>query len=212
MTIQLIDRNEEMCNQWKSYFEGIDDVIVHQGDFFSLPTDCVVSPANSFGFMDGGLDAAITAKLGRGVQNRIQDRLKQSRMGELLVGQAMLVESDNKEIPYCISAPTMRVPMILKNTPNVYLAAKAIFALIKDIEDAMYLGNCEDIDTITISGLGTGVGQVPYDICAKQMKIAYDEVYLEKYVPQPTWHGAQMTHQALYTKSFRDLQFDEDNE
>lgn len=208
MKIQLVDRNKEMCDQWRNYFEGCDDVIVHQGDFFELPTDCVVSPANSFGFMDGGLDAAITKKLGRGVQNRIQRSLMDGNypMHELLVGQAMLVASDIAEIPWCISAPTMRVPMILKDTPNVYLAAKAIFILLKQKQ------HIEDLQTVTISGLGTGVGQVPFAICAKQMKLAYDEIWLGNYRQEPTWYGAQITHQALYTKSFRDLQFDEDNE
>jgi O-acetyl-ADP-ribose deacetylase (regulator of RNase III) len=129
MKIQLVDRNKEMCDQWKIYFKGCPDVVIYEGDFFDLPTDCVVSPANSFGFMDGGLDAAITRKLGRGVQNRIQQNLANGwyPLGELLVGQAMLVTSDIEEIPYCLSAPTMRVPMILTGTPNVYLAAKAVF-------------------------------------------------------------------------------------
>ena len=200
MLIQLVDRNEEMCDEWNKAFEGCDDVIVHQGDFFELPTDCVVSPANSFGFMDGGLDAAITQRLGRGVQNRIQEKLRSDEypMGELLVGQAMLVITDNEDIPFCISAPTMRVPMILKGTPNVSLAAKAIFSNLKT--------NSNIIDTVTISGLGTGVGQVPFANCARQMKQAYDDVWLGKYTQPSSWHMAQAEHQLLYQNSSRDIQ------
>ena len=210
MKIQLVDRNKEMCDQWSNYFKGCDDIVVHQGDFFDLPTDCVVSPANSFGFMDGGLDAAITQKLGRGVQNRIQANLRNGRfpMGELLVGQAMLVKSDIEEIPWCISAPTMRVPMILKNTPNVYLAAKAVFAMLKDPILTNPNGYAR-IQTVTMSGLGTGVGQVPFGNCARQMKQAYDEVWLGKYKQPATWYEAQIGHQQLYSTSFRDLQHGE---
>jgi hypothetical protein len=62
MKIQLIDRNKEMCEQWKLQFNDCNDVIIHNGDFFSLKTDCVVSPANSFGFMNGALDLAISKK------------------------------------------------------------------------------------------------------------------------------------------------------
>ena len=51
MKIQLIDRKIGMCNQWQAYFANCNDVTIHNGDFFDLATDCVVSPANSFCFM-----------------------------------------------------------------------------------------------------------------------------------------------------------------
>ena len=37
MKIQLIDRKIGMCNQWQGYFNDCPDVIVHNGDLFSLP-------------------------------------------------------------------------------------------------------------------------------------------------------------------------------
>jgi len=77
MIIQLVDRNNEMCEQWASHYKGCNDVIVHCGDFFSLKTDCVVSPANSFGFMDGGLDLAISNKLGWQVQKKLQKQIQE---------------------------------------------------------------------------------------------------------------------------------------
>lgn len=43
-TIQLIDRNKVMCNLWKYFFRDVPGVVIHHGDFFDLPTDCVVSP------------------------------------------------------------------------------------------------------------------------------------------------------------------------
>ena len=196
MKIQLIDRNKEMCEQWEMCFSDCNDVVVHNGDFFSLKTDCVVSPANSFGFMDGALDLAISKKIGWQVQRKLQNQIAEKYLGEILVGQAELVETDFEEIPFCISAPTMRVPSILKDTVNVYLASKAIFSLLK---------NEDRIKTVTISGLGTGVGKVPYDICAKQMKQAYNDVWLDKYNFPNTWHQAQISHQFLYSKSYRDL-------
>ena len=51
--------------------------------------------------------------------------------GELLVGTAEIVESGDKGIPFLIAAPTMRVPMIQGETVNAYLAARAVFLLIK---------------------------------------------------------------------------------
>lgn len=198
MIFQLIDRNQELCDQWNLQFKNCDDVVVHCGDFFSLKTDCIVSPANAFAYMDGGLDMAISKKLGWQVQKKLQKQIQEKYFGELLVGQAELVETDFEEIPFCISAPTMRVPSILTNTVNVYLAAKAIFYLLKKTDSK--------IETVTISGLGTGVGKVPYDICAKQMKQAYTDVWLNQYVFPTTWYEAQARHQLLYTNNPKDLQ------
>lgn len=208
MLIQLVDRNPEMIAEWSKKFEGCDDVVIYLGDFFSPETDCIVSPANSFGFMDGGLDGVITRRLGRQTQINVQDHISKTPMNELLVGEAILVETGNAEIPYCISAPTMRVPMILDGTPNVYLASKAIFNLLLDIKNVGL-----PISKITMSGLGTGVGRVPFDICANQMKMAYDEVWLGHYGMPKTWFEAQQRHQMLYhtdINNIRDLQFPEE--
>jgi len=131
MIFNLVDRNEEMCRQWNLYFKDCDDVVIHHGDFFSLKTDCIVSPANSFGFMDGGLDRIISNVVGWNTEMKLQKVISEKYSGELLVGQAELIETDYEQIPYCISAPTMRVPTILEDTVNVYLASKAIFNLLK---------------------------------------------------------------------------------
>lgn len=189
MKIQLIDKKIGMCNQWQLYFDNCPDVVVHNGDFlFSLPTDCIVSPANSFGFMDGGLDLYISINLGWQIQERLQKQIQEKYNGELLVGQAELVETGNDEIPFCISAPTMRVPLLLTDTVNVYLATRAIFLLLK---------NEPRINTVTISGLGTGVGRVPYNICAKQMRQAYDDVILGLYKSPETWEETKSRHNNL---------------
>ncbi len=199
MKIQLIDLNKKMCKQWKCHFKNDNDVIVHHGEFFSLPTDCVVSPANSFGFMDGGLDLLISEKLGWHIEYKLQKRIQEKYFGELLVGQAELIETNVKDIPFCISAPTMRVPMVLKDTVNVYLASKAIFYLLKNVNAEHRHSYGQDlINTVTISGLGTGVGQVPFDICAKQMKQGYiDGSKTENRLPL-TWEEAEEQHQMLY--------------
>lgn len=201
MIIQLIDRNQGMCDAWLKYFAGLASVTIHQGDFFDLPTDCVVSPANSFGFMDGGLDRAITNKLGIGVQQELQRKIKELPIQELLVGQAMMIMTHHEEIPFCISAPTMRVPMRLAgDTINPYLASKATFKMLDLYSNIIGIS--------TICGFGTGVGGVSYDICARQMREAYVETFFPHEVIQfpKTWHEAQTRHQNLYTDVIRDIQ------
>lgn len=199
MEIKLIDNSLQMVKEWESQFKGCKDVNVFHGDIFEKQTDCIISPANSFGFMDGGLDLLISEIMGWQVQEVLQQHIKDKFSGEVLVGQAVLIETGFSEIPFLISAPTMRVPMILKDTANVYLASRAIFLLLKREQHR--------INSVTISGLGTGIGQVPYDICAKQMKQAYDDVWLDKFVFPKTWADAQTQHQKLYSDEYKDLQY-----
>jgi O-acetyl-ADP-ribose deacetylase (regulator of RNase III) len=201
MKIQLIDSNQEICKAWTSQFKGCKDVTIFHGDIFEKPTDSIVSPANSFGFMDGGLDYLISEIVGFDAQKILQKRIKEEYNGELLVGQAVLVETGFSAIPFLISAPTMRVPMLLPkdSSVNAYLASKAIFTLLKQ--------NHHRINSVTFSGLATGIGQIPYDICAKQMKQAYDEIWLEKFVFPKTWYEAQVRHTTLLClDEHRDLQ------
>jgi len=169
MKIQLIDKNPFMCEAWLRHFSGCGNVTVHQGDFFSLPTKCIVSPGNSFGFMDGGLDAAIIERVGKKTEENVRKVIAEEFNGEILVGQAVLIATEYPEIPFCICAPTMRVPMSIRESVNVYLASKAIFRI---------LMQWPEIKTVSISGLGTGFGNVPESLCAKQMYMAYHEVMM----------------------------------
>lgn len=63
-TIYLIDSNSALVNAWESEFIEYPNVIALEEDYFCKPADCLVSPANSFGYMDGGLDRAILYELG----------------------------------------------------------------------------------------------------------------------------------------------------
>ena len=187
-----------MLEAWDVYFRNVDNVKIVGGDFFSVKADAVVSPANSFGFMDGGLDLHISNKLGWHLQGRLQKIIRDEYYGELLVGQAVSVATDNIDFPYVISAPTMRVPMILgRETVNPYLACKA--ALITGLQTS-------DVETITFSGLGTSVGRVPFKVAAYQMFLAYKEIVLSDYVDPKTWASAQAQHQSMYSKETFDMQ------
>ena len=60
MTIYLLCRNLEMLVEWKQQFAECRDVDVVMDDFAHFmdthKVQCVVSPANSYGSMDGGYD------------------------------------------------------------------------------------------------------------------------------------------------------------
>ena len=124
MNIVLADLNDALIRSWSIICGNIENVTIHHGSIFDVRCDAIVSPANSFGFMDGGLDLQISQFFGWHVQERLQELIRTRHHGELLVGTAEIVETDYAKIPYLISAPTMRVPMILKDTVNVYLVVR----------------------------------------------------------------------------------------
>lgn len=161
-----------MVETWKRVFEGVENVIIKQASIFDTPCDALVSPANSFGFMNGGIDFSISKNLGWHIEKSVQQKIREEFFGELLVGQALIVETNHADFPYLISAPTMRTPMTIHRSPNVYWAMKAILTLWKygKLDDGTPI--FEKVNSIAIPGLGTGVGQVAPLICARQMRIA----------------------------------------
>jgi O-acetyl-ADP-ribose deacetylase (regulator of RNase III) len=212
MKIILAAVESELADAWQRFCGDFDFVEVHHGSIFDLSVDAVVSPANSFGFMDGGIDMLYSQRFGWHVQKRLQGLIATRHYGELLVGTAEIVETDNSQIPYLIAAPTMRVPMILRNSINPYLAARAVFLLIK--HGTFAVGNfagepiSKFVESVAIPGLGTGVGQVGVNTCARQMQVAIEEVVLGNYEFPQSWADAQARHQQLYTDRIRDLQYE----
>lgn len=184
---------------------------MYRGSIFDIACDAVVSPANSFGFMDGGIDLLYTQHFGWHVQDRVQEAIREEHHGELLVGAAEIVETDQADLPFLIAAPTMRVPTILPgDTVSPYLAARAALLLIKHgtFTHGTYAGEkiADYVDTIAFPGLGTGVGRVGPNACARQMRAAIDAALLGREVFPVSWVEAQQRHQGLYTDRFRDLQ------
>ena len=123
--------DEALATAWRRFCGALDFVEVHFGSILDVSCDAIVSPANSFGFMDGGIDETYRAHFGQEIQERVQRVIAERHYGELLVGTADLVETGYDGTPYMIIAPTMRVPMALTDSVNAYLAARATFLLVK---------------------------------------------------------------------------------
>lgn len=208
MKLILCDLNINLINSWYKFFKQDPNIEIINGSIFDVKCDALVSPANSFGFMDGGLDLKISQFFGWHVQEKLQKIIKEKYYGELIVGMAEIIETGHEKILYIISAPTMRVPMILKNSVNVYLATRAVLVLIKygKFKNGKLIK--EKVKRVAIPGMGTGVGKVSYDICALQIKKAIDEIFYEKYEFPKTWKEAQRRHQLLYRENIKDLQFE----
>ena len=146
------------------------------------------------------------------LQERLQSIIRDRHHGELVVGAAEIVETGDARIPFLIAAPTMRVPMILRDTINPYLAARAVLLLgqHRQFTEGLFAGQHirSVVSTIAFPGLGTGVGQVGPNTCAHQVRVAITEILYGQVTFPRTWAEAQSRHQLLYTDRVRDLQKD----
>jgi O-acetyl-ADP-ribose deacetylase (regulator of RNase III) len=203
--------DDQLSDAWARRCGDVDFVSVHRGSILDLRCDAVVSPANSFGFMDGGIDALYAAHFGPRVQERLQESIRTRHHGELVVGTAEIVPTDDDRIPFLIAAPTMRVPMILHDSVHPYLAARAALLLVAHgtFSSGPERGRAvkESIRSIAFPGLGTGVGRVAPDDCARQVRAALEDALCERSFPS-SWWEAQRRHQMLYSERARDLQFE----
>jgi O-acetyl-ADP-ribose deacetylase (regulator of RNase III) len=185
MQVLLVDRAPAMVRAWRTAFEDRDDIEVVEDDYFSRPAEAMVSPANSFGIMDGGLDAAIRDVLGFAVQQRVQRVIVERHHGELPVGVAELVDTNDERWPVLVVAPTMRVPESVNQTLNAYLAFRAALLACKRA----------DIASVVCCGLGTGIGGMAPQRSAVQMRMAL--LHATGPARIPSFENIHATHRAL---------------
>ena len=193
MRFLLRDRNVPLIEEWRNQFADAEDVEVSHGNILELTADAIVSPANSFGFMDGGIDLAYTVRFGWSLQERLQERLRLEHDGELPVGQAIIVPTGNASIPWLISAPTMRVPMDVSDSVNAYLAFRAAIRAVREHNRTA----ATRIESMLCPGLATGVGRLPFEVCAWQMFMAYHTAHAKKPWAFDTLDAAMESHRRM---------------
>src|SRR5215469_6183650 len=162
MRLHLVDRNPEIVRAWKKAFAADPEIDISAGDILTAATICVVSPANSYGVMDGGIDARYTEFFGLRPQTELQQYI--ATKGKLLVGESALVRTGHERIPYMICAPTMRTPGPVPKVNAFYAMAAVLDAVAR---------SHELIPDVYCPGLCTGVGRVSAVDAASEMARAY---------------------------------------
>jgi O-acetyl-ADP-ribose deacetylase (regulator of RNase III) len=164
--VVLLAVTREMYTAFRDRFDKWENVEVYYGRFESLSqVDCLVSPANSFGLMDGGMDQLIIDYFGKDLENRVQQHIIDNFMGEQPVGTSFTIETYHNSIPFLAHTPTMRLPRDISRTMNVFFAMKATLNSIE---------KNPNIKTIAIPALGAGTGNVHPTEVARQMEKAYE--------------------------------------
>lgn len=193
MRFILVDRNKDDADVLRWQFREHPEVEIVCGRFEDLPVfDCVVTAGNSFGLMDAGMDLAVVKYFGHHLMERIQKRILDEHLGEQPVGTCLIVRTELDARPYVAHAPTMRIPMNIQGTDNVYLALWATLT-------AVHRHNQVDprkIDTLACPALGTGTGGMDKVEASLQMRLAYEHFLNPPSVINPTF--AQTRHDRVH--------------
>lgn len=141
------------------YFGKFEDLNAYQ---------CLITAGNSFGLMDAGMDLAVVKFFGTQLMEDIQEKILREYLGEQLVGTAFIAETHNIMHPYVVHAPTMRAPMNINLTDNIYNAMWASLIAVHQHN----LTNQRKIEHLVTTSLGTGTGGVQALESSLQMKLA----------------------------------------
>ena len=197
-------QNKDVNDAFTEAFRGVDRVTVIDGNILhqdggGYQADAFLSPANTIGNMDGGIDRIYADHFkwpyGRPYKdvNPLQEAIDMNfgQFKQLPIGEALLVPVSYKEnhdlnlkyaqeakievtpsVRYLIAAPTMvRPEEIEKGSFIVYQAALAAFRVWRESAAS------HNINTVATPTFGTGFGNVPPVIAARQMWAAFVDAW-----------------------------------
>lgn len=183
--ITFLSREQNIINNLKTYlkryggfdFEFITDEL---RDISQLQYDCLVSPANSYGELKGGVDMCYYMNLGKeDLQNAIYHVIKNKFYGEILIGQCCCfpLEVFNPGLgpKYLLLCPTMTIPADVSQTRNAYYFARALLTKLFELKKL----NIE-IKTVLCPIPCVGVGQMDSKMAAMQIDLAFDSIINKK--------------------------------
>ncbi|WP_327411891.1 macro domain-containing protein [Streptomyces sp. NBC_01233] len=170
LRVVLTDVNERVVEAWRAAFADTPAIEIRRGSILEEDVDAWVTPTNSRGRMDGGVDAAIKRHLGSGIQLRVQRAIRDRFAGALPVGSAVCVPSGATTPRYLISTPTMvQSSQNVSATLNVALACAAAFQAVHR-QNRQVPGS---IRSVALVGMGAQTGRVPARVCANLMWTGY---------------------------------------
>lgn len=166
----IVHPDAAACEVIRARFEGLPGVTVRVGRFAELPAhDAFVTAGNAYGIMTAGIDAAVVARFGAAIMQRVQRHIVGAYLGEQPVGTAFVVETGDPWCPRLVHAPTMRIPGSIEGTDAVYRATwGALVAVHQENTRAE-----RPIATLCLPAMGCGFGGVSFDESARQMAAAY---------------------------------------
>jgi O-acetyl-ADP-ribose deacetylase (regulator of RNase III) len=164
MKLHLIDVNQTLVQAWRTEFAEFPEVDIQHGDILRVAHHCIVSPANSHGFMDGGIDDQYRRFFGPEIEQVVQRAILNRPEQLLPVGASLVVQTGHPRISWLIVAPTMEMPEAVP----AHHSGRALRAVLRLVDRHRELDG-----DIFCPGLGTLTGRVPVEFAAKEMATAY---------------------------------------
>ena len=191
----FFDNNKEnidaLYNEAQKYPELLNKCEFIHNDIIELVKNysqyILVSPANSFGSMKGGIDKIINKYIFKNIEEKVMSIIEQKCNNNkfpynhyfdgmnikdrhyLPVGESFLVKYDEN---YLAVVPTMTYPMIVSDTENAYIAMKSLLYTLQNC-------NC-NAKYILIPCFCTGIGMMSHENMSYQMIKALNE-NIQKY-------------------------------
>lgn len=173
---------------FKAEFTGT-PVEITYGNLLEVAVDTIVSPANSYGYLDGGIDKVYREYFGLQLESDLLEAI--ARLGGTLqVGQALTIGTPSgSRIKRIIFAPTVEMPEAVPSV-NVFRATRAALREVSRLERQSRrregTGHSErSAPQVFFPAMGTGVGQVEAVEAAREMRLAWDR-----------WQAAEAEHEA----------------
>lgn len=129
MKLILAAREDIVAQAFERHCNDLPYIEVRRQLPFDVACDAVVSPGNSFGFMGRGVDLLYLQRFGNELEERLRRVIRTHHHGELLVGGAAILATDDPVIPYLIAAPSMRSPNAAHAGLDMYLSLRAVLLL-----------------------------------------------------------------------------------
>lgn len=129
------------------------EIEVLHSSLLEVKADAIVNPANSLGYMGGGVAGVIKRLGGEEIEKEAVSK------APIPIGSAVLTTAGKLPFKGIIHAPTMEEPAMVTTEEKVRRAVRS----------ALELADREGFEVIAMPGMGTGVGRLPKDIAAKAM-------------------------------------------
>jgi O-acetyl-ADP-ribose deacetylase (regulator of RNase III) len=133
---------------------------VKKASITTIRVDAIVNPANSFGYMGGGVAFAIKNIGGQMIE---EEAIEQA---PIQIGEAIITTAGDLVAKNVIHAPTMHEPAEKTDIHKVKCAVQA----------ALEIADNKGMKSIAFPGMGTGVGGVRKEDAAKTMLSAMKEM------------------------------------
>ena len=173
LNIHFVSLDNNLITYMNKYFYNINNITYEVKNIEDCDSaDCIVSPGNSFGHMDGGIDAILSKILSNKIGKRVRRKIQKEYFGEQPIGTCLLIKTKNDKYPFLAHAPTMVIPKNVEGTLHAYYAFKAVLS-----EIIKYNRNHQKkIESILTTTFCTGCGDMSIKKSLQQMRYAYEVV------------------------------------